>query len=252
MQYDNGVTDILSDLPDYSTYVDPVDEGTAWTISSWNRPTINWSLSCEAEGYTRAVGLETLNTPTVSTEVQNLKLYRLGVTICTIFCFWLVMCLFIHMCCLGKYNAKQTSNWMLSVMYMPSRISFFIWGPWIAAISGSNLQDIKKNQSYMDNIEIWNDCINKYSKIDNASVSAELDQAEGELQSIYVMFWVIMVVFFIEALFWVVWICNRCMNKAHKHHLQRNIEQDKKKYEQTTVTVISGNQEQQPMLIAGQ
>ena len=93
----------------------------------------------------------------------------------------------------------------------------------------------------MDNIETWNECINEYSKIDNARVSQELDQAQGELQGIYVLFWVILVMFFIEGLFWVVWLCNRCMAKAHKHHLRRNIEADKKQMETTTVTVMTGN-----------
>ena len=143
MQYDNGVTDILSSLPNYSTYVDPVDAGKNWAISSWNRPTINWSLSCEADGIKRSEGLNALTTPTITTEVENLKLFRLGVTIVSIMCFWFVLSLGIHMCCLGKYNAKETSTWMVSVMYMPSRISFLVWGPWVAAVSGSNLRDIE-------------------------------------------------------------------------------------------------------------
>ena len=43
VQADNGVAGILTDEPNFSRYVDQAQKAND-AVSSWNRPTLNWSL----------------------------------------------------------------------------------------------------------------------------------------------------------------------------------------------------------------
>ena len=52
VESENGVYDILSGSPSYDHYVTAGSKETD-LIRSWNRPTLGWSLDCEAQGKTR-------------------------------------------------------------------------------------------------------------------------------------------------------------------------------------------------------
>ena len=55
----NGVLDILAGFPNINDYVDPLNLKESYSVSSWNRPTIGWKLSCDAEpGKSRQDGYE--------------------------------------------------------------------------------------------------------------------------------------------------------------------------------------------------
>ena len=57
VQNENGVLQILSNSPSYDTDGSSEEKKNA-KIRSWNRPTLNWSLECEAEGFSREYGFE--------------------------------------------------------------------------------------------------------------------------------------------------------------------------------------------------
>ena len=59
VQSDNSVLDLLQASPDFSEQVD-VNTKKSDTISSWNRPTIGWSLTCESEGHSRQFAYDTV------------------------------------------------------------------------------------------------------------------------------------------------------------------------------------------------
>ena len=62
MQVNNGVLDHMESLPSYWK-VGPSDLQLLETkLSSWNRPTMNWSLECEQEGKTRQEGYQAATT----------------------------------------------------------------------------------------------------------------------------------------------------------------------------------------------
>lgn len=58
MQESNGVESILEGSQGFSRYVPNPDVTYDFEIYSWNRPTINWSLECEADGISRKDGLK--------------------------------------------------------------------------------------------------------------------------------------------------------------------------------------------------
>ena len=57
VQNENGVLSILSNSPDFGRYCNSENKKFEM-IRSWNRPTLNWSLECEAEGFSREYGFE--------------------------------------------------------------------------------------------------------------------------------------------------------------------------------------------------
>ena len=58
VQVNNGVFAILQTQPDIYRYVNPITLKQNWKVYSWNRPTIQWSLECEAQGKTREMGFD--------------------------------------------------------------------------------------------------------------------------------------------------------------------------------------------------
>ena len=60
VEQDNGVSSILKDEPSYSHYVTKDYEKLYDKVSSWNRPTLNWSLECDANGPSRLEALDTV------------------------------------------------------------------------------------------------------------------------------------------------------------------------------------------------
>ena len=57
VQTGNSVTSMLEAEPSYSTYVS-TSQKESDKISSWNRPTLNYNLLCDADGPTRAQALQ--------------------------------------------------------------------------------------------------------------------------------------------------------------------------------------------------
>ena len=64
------VLDILEGSKDYRDYVDSNSKYDDY-IRSWNRPTLNWNLECEYEGFSREDALE-LVTGTID---KNMKVF---------------------------------------------------------------------------------------------------------------------------------------------------------------------------------
>ena len=62
VQQQNGVLDHLEWQPSYHVLGPSRREKEAYKLSSWNRPTIGWSLTCDVNGNTRAEGYEAAST----------------------------------------------------------------------------------------------------------------------------------------------------------------------------------------------
>ena len=62
IEVENGVFAIIQTQPSIYRYINPLTMKQSWAVGSWNRPTIQWSLECEASGKTREMGYEAVQT----------------------------------------------------------------------------------------------------------------------------------------------------------------------------------------------
>ena len=83
VQSDNSVLDLLQASADFSEQVD-VDTKKSDTISSWNRSTIGWSLTCESEGHSRQFAYDTVGGSLGSSD-KIAQLKKTGVTFSILF-----------------------------------------------------------------------------------------------------------------------------------------------------------------------
>ena len=137
-------------MPDYESFIPDGADPSSWTVNSWNRPTIGWSLACEESGDTRQVGMQAMATPSIVTEVQTLKLFRLGVTVVSIFCIYFFVAMLIHFCAFKSLEPNKISEYLIYMMYVPSRLSFIVWGPWIANLAEPALEQVSEGQGLVD------------------------------------------------------------------------------------------------------
>lgn len=89
--------------------------------------------------------MQAIATPTVNSSIDTTFFYRMGLTLVVGFTSWFVISFVIHVVALRKFEPKKTAEMMIYVMYMPSRISFLVWGPWLAGKAGENLSDLADN-----------------------------------------------------------------------------------------------------------
>lgn len=157
MQADYNVWSILQGSPDSANYLDQASAEAAY-IKAWFRPTINWKLECDLNGDTRTVGMQAMATPTVNSSIDKQFFRSMGITLVTMFTIWFALSLGIHILVLKKYEPKETAEWMLYVMYVPSRLSFIVWGPWLQARSSQNWSNLQDNKAMIDKMSIINTC----------------------------------------------------------------------------------------------
>ena len=101
----------------------------------------------------------------MNSSVDTLFFYRIGLTLVIAFCSWFGLSLVIHIFALKSFEPKKTAEWMIYVMYVPSRISFLVWGPWLAARTGKNLTSLHDNMTQVDKMAIVNECADAQSQI---------------------------------------------------------------------------------------
>ena len=151
------------------------------------------------------------------------------------FCIWIAAGFALHCTVLKKYEFKRQNLLLNYIMYFPSRISFAVWGPWIAKLAGSNLQAVNDNIQLVDEVKIMNKCLDQYSRVNVDQVSSELNEAKRELKAIYVTFWFILGLIVMELLVWVVHGCKAAMEKTRKHHMERNLSDCSTTYDKSAV-----------------
>ena len=87
----------------------------------------------------------------------------MGMTLMIGFSCWIAMALFVHLVALKKESSKKTNEILIWVMYLPSRASFLVWGPWLAAKSGRDLNQVQDNIDHADEFKTFNGCVDSYS-----------------------------------------------------------------------------------------
>lgn len=99
VQNENGVLPMLSAEPDYSKYVPSNDQKLNYKVGSWSRPTLNWSLECEATVMTREEALESVQGAVLIKPSKVSTIRRTGKVMV---CLWGIV--FTIMCCCGRKN----------------------------------------------------------------------------------------------------------------------------------------------------
>ena len=97
-------------------------------------------------------------TPTVTSTIDTVFFKRMGITLVCAFSVWFVVSLGVHLFILKSEDPKKNAEWMIYIMYVPSRLSFIVWGPWLQARAGSNWSDLKDNQTEIEKLAIVNTC----------------------------------------------------------------------------------------------
>ena len=120
VQNDNGVLPILANSLDYNYYVDPAIMAQAWPVLSWSRPTLGWSLDCEAAGNTRAKAFEASENQI--TPLEKVDTFRvLGIVGIV---FFAISCV-VHIAAL----CKNGGHWLMYVLGGPlPRIILLVTG----------------------------------------------------------------------------------------------------------------------------
>ena len=167
-----GVQDILEGLPNFDSFISPANTGRNWIIYSWNRPTIGWSLECEAEGKTRQDAMEALSTPTVSSTMDTKLFKRFGITLLLVYLIGFVIALLFHFGLYRRFNGVKTAYWMIVFVYIPSRIFFLVYCPWILAAAGSNKSDLEAQHELVEKMDYLNECGDAYTKVDTEQASS--------------------------------------------------------------------------------
>ena len=93
VQNENGVLSILRSSPDYRVYVPSASQKSTDYISSWNRPTLNWSLTCEADGKSRSFAIETVQDSIASSD-KIVQFRKLGISMCVFYSIFMTL-----LCC---------------------------------------------------------------------------------------------------------------------------------------------------------
>ena len=111
------------------------------------------------------MGLQAVATPTVKEQVNKTFFKSMGITLVVMFSTWFVVSLCVHVFVLKNYEPKETAEWMVSVMYVPSRLSFLVWGPWLQSQASKGWKSLNANKSQIDKMSIINQCADAQSQI---------------------------------------------------------------------------------------
>ena len=199
----------MDNSPSYSSFV-TADAGKNWWIWSWNRPTIGWSLSCEAEGKSRADGFAAIEAPSANNEMDSDLFNRMGKFIVIFFTIFIVAAILLHLVLLRSFTTQKKAYWFLWAVYIPSRITYVVWGPWLGARCNLNLTNMEDN---LNGFKMVNECGDEYTKIDVESVQSGVDS----LYPLWRLFVVTNFLILFECLFWIMYWVRKCSDKPSQN-----------------------------------
>lgn len=119
---------------------------------------------------------------------------------------------------------------MIYVMYVPSRISFLVWGPWLAARTGKNLTSLHDNMTQVDKMAIVNECADAQSQINIDPIESQINEGLDELHIIYYTLWTCWALLLVEFLCWMVYGTYHCMTRAERDAKRHNLGIDEYNY----------------------
>ena len=209
--------------PNVDMYYTNISASYDQVISVWQRPSINWSLECEANNQTRSMGIQAIDTPAVTSTIPNDYFFRMGLALVIGISSLFVISLLAHLIWLKKNTPAETFKWMFYVMFIPSRVTFCVWGPWIAGAAGQHRDDLKTSRTNVEKMDIINQCGDAESQLDIEPVQNDIQQGIDELNLIYWISWCTLILFVIEFAVMAIMCFRRCLNKtAKKHEMKRN------------------------------
>ena len=166
-------------------------------------------------------------TPTTNSKIDTGFFRRMGVTLVVIFSGWFALSLITHIAVLRNYEPKETAKWMIYVMYVPSRLSFLVWGPWLQGKAQRTWESLNDDQNEIDKMQIVNDCVDKYSQIDIQPIQDQLDTGLDSMHTIYVTIWICWALAIVELIVWVIYMVYVCSNRVNREHMKEHLEDDK-------------------------
>ena len=136
--------EVMQDLPSWSDYGPTINDLESYKVSGWNRPTLFWSLKCEAEGKTREQAYEASKTD-IGRYTGYMTLRRCGIAFLCIYC--LALCA--HCCTLMKNPA------LFFIERMLGDLIFVIITPFVAVAIYGELNSNEENTQKLESFEIF-------------------------------------------------------------------------------------------------
>lgn len=173
VQSTSGVESILEGSLDYGVYITDPSQKQQDPIRSWNRPTLNWSLECESQGKTRQNDLETVQGSTIITQSWHVdQLRKLAIAMLSLFgagAAYIVYNLY-------KHHDRFWTYEEAGMILCGQRLCYVIMMPigFVAIFKSMNL--IIENQDRIQSLQYVADCMDTYTVLDSAQVTADLDE----------------------------------------------------------------------------
>lgn len=154
VERENGVSFVISESPSSDQFFS-LDE---YLISSWNRPTLNWDLKCETDGFTRAWALQTVTgSINRSPEVDTLR--KTSTALVTLTLIPLVTFTFVYTNCV---EARRVGK---MIQYGFIRFLTILVGIFALQATTASLKHNEENIAKLKDLEKVADCMDANAKI---------------------------------------------------------------------------------------
>ena len=179
VQTENSVTSMLEAESSYSTYVTTSQKEND-KISSWNRPTLNYNLLCDAEGPTRAQALQQVVQTLEKDDNSVQKLMAWGAC-----CLW-----FYLICGAGFYICPAKNKGIgtgLISSYAFMRLMYAIQAPVVGVKLSSAFDEIDENIDYVNELEKIANCMDETTFFDRGQIVSDFNEQKDKLWTCYIM-----------------------------------------------------------------
>lgn len=153
-------------MPKYTEFVPNYPNKKGISYAGWTRPTINWSLDCEANGYTRADGLKTVTDNQIDftqfafgKEFRKRGIWNLCLTLCVPYA--------------GLILIKGAGIFISLPLALVATFPIGLMN----ILLFKSVQDYTKEQSEkLNNFAQFNECVDEYTQVNIDQVKVEMDE----------------------------------------------------------------------------
>ena len=157
LRKDVAVLDTMYGLPKWHKYAPSDEELQSYKVGGWNRPTLSWSLQCEAEGKTREMAYKAAKTD-LRHYTDTDKFRKCGIAFVTIFSFFFVTSGLVVFKVL-KVPAKFYGHRIFP------HLAYFILAPIVGVSVRDQFNIVSDNLDKVSNFDIFQGCADKYTQV---------------------------------------------------------------------------------------
>lgn len=184
-------------LPSYYTYGPSRRELEDLKVYGWNRPTMSWKLSCEAEGKTREDGIEAASTD-ISPYEKHGAFKSMGIAMVVLYCIIIV---------------AHVGYIVAPALHLCGCLLVSIFAPLLLVRLESEQEQNRFNVSKLDEFAALNECADDMTNIDKDLIESQLDRAHDASAMIDTWLQILWIAFGLEILMFIIiplcLVCNK-------------------------------------------